>query len=80
EKFDLLINGLETNKKLLQNIHKAKLAVETIIPPESLSNPVKPKKELTIFLSFVSSLFMSIFFVFVFEYFRKYNKRMGISH
>ena len=78
EKIDLLISGLENDKFLRQrDTHKNKFAVQTIKPPVSLSNAVKPNKKLIIFLTAISSFFVSIFCAFVFEYFRNYNKSMG---
>jgi LPS O-antigen subunit length determinant protein (WzzB/FepE family) len=72
---DLMISKLENNKDSEQrNIHQKALAVEILKPPDDLSNSVKPRKKLIIFLSFASSLFISIFCAFLFEYFRNYNK------
>ncbi len=76
EDTNLIINEIKNKRNLLQNnFYKNKFAIGVVISPVSSFSPVKPKKELIIILSLITSLFLSIFSAFIFEYFKNYNKR-----
>ena len=57
-------------KKSEQNLSNSKLVGDYIIN----DNPIKPKKSLVIVVSFVTSFIMSIFIVFILNFFNNTNR------
>ncbi len=69
----------ETLLKLYENVRFAEMKeaiyIEVIDPPYTLSEPVKPNRKLIVAITFISSLFLSIFVVLLFESLRKRHEQ-----